>query len=83
MTTMHEIARTTQGTDGKTMHHVPFFNPDNERSQQVSHLRLINSGHRDVEVAIAGRDDAGGGCQRRDADRAARQYSVLAEREST
>ena len=59
VTTMHEIARTTQGTDGKTMHHVPFFNPGNERSQQVSHLRLINSGHRDVEVTIAGRDDAG------------------------
>ena len=55
---MHEVASTTQGADGKTMHYVPFFNPGNERSQ-VSHLRLINSGHRDVEVTIAGRDDAG------------------------
>ena len=57
-TSMHEIVRTTPGSDGQTIHHVPFFNPGNERSQ-VSHLRLINPGNRDVDVTIAGRDDAG------------------------
>ena len=56
--TSHEVARTTQGPDGQTIHHVPFFNPGNERSQ-ASHLRLINPGTRDVAVTIAGRDDAG------------------------
>ena len=57
-TSIHEIARTTQGSDGQTIHHVPFFNPGNERSQ-VSHLRLVNPGHRDVDVKITGRDDTG------------------------
>ena len=57
-TSIHEIARTTQGSDGQTIHHVPFFNPGNERSQ-VSHLRLVNPGHRDVDVKITARDDTG------------------------
>ena len=57
-TSMHEVARTTQRADGKTIHHVPFFNPGNQRSQ-VSHLRLVNPGARDVDVTITGRDDAG------------------------
>ena len=56
--TTHEVARTTQVPDGPTIHHVPYFNSGNERSQ-ASHLRLINPGTRDVAITIAGRDDAG------------------------
>ena len=55
---MHEVARTTVGTGGEIVHHVPFFGSADERSQ-VSHLRLVNPGHRDADVTIAGRDDAG------------------------
>ena len=58
LASMHEVARTTEGTDGEFVHHVPFFNSGTERSQ-VSYLRLLNSGHRNVDVTIAGRDDAG------------------------
>ena len=58
MVSIHEVARTTPGLDGETLHHVPFFNPDNEHPY-ASHLRLINPGHQDVDVRIAGRDDAG------------------------
>ena len=58
-TSLHEVVRTTQDSDDRTIHHVPFFNPGSERSQ-ASHLRLINPGDRDVAVAITGRDDAGG-----------------------
>ena len=39
-------------------HHVPFFNPGDNRSQ-VSSLRLMNSADEHVEVTILGRDDAG------------------------
>ena len=58
-TSLHEVVRTTQDSDDRTIHHVPFFNPGSERSQ-ASHLRLINPGDQDVAVAITGRDDAGG-----------------------
>ena len=58
MSSMHETARTTRGPDGRTIHHVPFFNPGRERSP-ASHLRLVNPGDREVVVTIAGRDDAG------------------------
>ena len=57
-TSTHEVVRTTQDSDDQTIHHVPFFNSGDERSQ-ASHLRLINPGDRDVTVTIAGRDDAG------------------------
>ena len=57
-TSIHEVVRTTQDSDDQTIHHVPFFNSGDERSQ-ASHLRLINPGDRDVTVTIAGRDDAG------------------------
>ena len=33
VTAMHEVARTTRGADGETLHHVPFFDPGYERSQ--------------------------------------------------
>ena len=52
LTSMHETARTTQGPDGRTMHHVPFFDP-------ASHLRLINPGDGSVAITITGRNDAG------------------------
>ena len=57
-TSIHDVARTTPGTDGATIHEVPFFNPGDERSQ-TSHLRLVNPGPGDVDIRIAGRDDAG------------------------
>ena len=57
-TSMHEVATATRRADGTIMHHVPFFNSGNVRSQ-ASHLRLINPGARDVGVTITGRDDAG------------------------
>ena len=57
-TSIHEVVRTTQDSDDQTIHHVPFFNSGDQRSQ-ASHLRLINPGDRDVTVTIAGRDDAG------------------------
>ena len=58
LTPMHGIAKTTRGPDGRTMHHVPFFDPGNE-SSPTSHLRLVNPGDRTVAVTITGRDDAG------------------------
>ena len=56
--TMHEVARTVPGPDGRTVHHVPFFNAGNARSQ-ASHLRLVNPGDRAVDISIGGRDDTG------------------------
>ena len=58
MTAVHEVARTTRGPGGETVHHVPFFNPGNEHPH-ASQLRLINPGHQAVDVTITGRDDAG------------------------
>ena len=58
VTSMHEVAGTTHDAEGGTTHEVPFFNPGSNRSQ-VSRLRLVNNGRRDIEVAVAGRDDAG------------------------
>ena len=55
---MHEVAGTTRNASGETVHEVPFFNPGGDHSQ-ASHLRLINPGRRDIEVMVAGRDDAG------------------------
>ena len=55
---MHEVARTTRSAEGETLHFVPFFNPG-RNVRQVSRLRLSNSGGRDVEVAIEGRDSVG------------------------
>ena len=57
-TSMHEVASTTPGPDGQTIHHVPFFNPGNERSRE-SLLRLVNRGNGTADVRISGRDDAG------------------------
>ena len=53
VTTMHERVR-----ESAMRHHVAFFNPGGNRSQ-VSRLRLVNPTEEAVEVAIAGRDDAG------------------------
>ena len=53
VTTMHERVR-----ESAMHHHVAFFNPGGNRSQ-VSRLRLVNPTEEAVEVAIAGRDDAG------------------------
>ena len=58
VTSMHEVARTTWGAEGEFLHYVPFFNPYDERSH-ASHLRLVNPGQGDVDIRIAGRDDAG------------------------
>ena len=53
VTTMHERVR-----ESAMRHHVAFFNPGGNRSQ-ASRLRLVNPTEEAVEVAIAGRDDAG------------------------
>ena len=58
VTSMHAVAGTTRNASGETVHDAPFFNSGSDRSQ-VSHLRLINSGRRDIEVTVAGRDDGG------------------------
>ena len=58
MVAMQQVARTTRGSDGRTLHHVPSFNPAKEHAQ-ASHLRLINPDRREVQVKIAGRDDTG------------------------
>lgn len=58
VTSMHEVAGTTRSASGQVVHDVPFFNPGSDRSQ-VNRLRVINAGRRDIEVAVAGRDDAG------------------------
>ena len=58
VTSMNEVAKTTPGGEGETVHYVPSFNPGRNR-RQVSWLRLSNSGRRDVEVAIEGRDRTG------------------------
>ena len=58
VTSMHEVARTAQNREGETVHHVPYFNPARS-TRQASWLRLSNSGRRDVEVTIEGRDRAG------------------------
>ena len=58
VTSMHEVVGTTHNAEGDTTHEVPFFNPGSNRSQ-VSRLHLVNTGRRDIEVAVAGRDDAG------------------------
>ena len=58
VTPMQGVAKTTQGTQGETVHYVPFFNPG-RTVRQASWLRLSNSGHRDLDVTIAGRDSVG------------------------
>lgn len=58
VTSVHEVVGTIRNASGETVHDVPFFNDGDNRSQ-VSRLRLSNSGRRDIEVTIAGRDDAG------------------------
>ena len=58
VTSTHEIASTTHGREGETVHYVPFFNPGTD-AKRVSWLRLSNSSRRDVEVTIEGQDSAG------------------------
>ena len=53
LTSMHDTAPST--ADG---HHVPTFNPGGNRNQ-VSWLRLINTGTETAEVSIRGFDDTG------------------------
>ena len=53
LTSMHDTAPTMNGE-----HSVPTFNPASN-TMQVSHLRVINPGERDVTVEIEGTDDSG------------------------
>ena len=55
LTSMHD---TVPGTDG--IHRVPIFNPGSNRNQ-VSRLRLVNTGDEAAAVTISGVDDAGRG----------------------
>ena len=54
LTSMHDFVARSEGGQ----HRVPIFNPA-RNSNQVSRLRLINSGDQDTEVRIEGIDDAG------------------------
>ena len=56
---MHQTVRPIEDSHGRVLYRVPFFNPDNDRSQ-ISHLRLVNPSRQEVDVKIAGRDDTGG-----------------------
>lgn len=53
LTSMHDTVESAH-----MQHHVPFFNPGSNHSQQ-SRLRLINPESREVEVTISGVDDRG------------------------
>ena len=53
LTSMHDIGRSFRGR-----HHLPIFNPASN-TRQRSHLRLVNSSDRDVNVRVAGVDDSG------------------------
>ena len=53
LTSMHDTASRTDDA-----HHVPIFNPGGNRNQ-VSRLRLINTGTESAEVSIRGFDDTG------------------------
>lgn len=55
LTSMHD---TVPGTEG--VYRVPIFNPGSNRNQ-VSQLRLINTGDETAEVTISGVDDTGRG----------------------
>ena len=55
LTSMHD---TVPGTEG--VHRVPIFNPGSNRNQ-VSQLRLINTGDEVADVTISGVDDTGQG----------------------
>ena len=57
VTAMQDVAEMSTGEDG-TAHYVPFFNPGSN-DQQVSRLRIANSGPEDVAVTIEGIDDHG------------------------
>ena len=54
LTSMHDLAPRSE--DGDLW--IPFFNPGANRNQ-VSHLRLVNSGDAPAEATITGVDDAG------------------------
>ncbi|MCY3623330.1 MAG: PQQ-dependent sugar dehydrogenase [Gammaproteobacteria bacterium] len=55
LTSMHDFVRRT-GTD---TYEVAFFNPG-KNTDQVSHLRILNTGAQDASVSISGTDSAGG-----------------------
>jgi len=55
LTSMHDFVRRT-GTD---TYEVAFFNPG-KNPDQVSHLRILNTGALDAPVSISGTDSAGG-----------------------
>ena len=56
VTSMHEVA--AQIREGRTRYHVPFFNPGSN-ANQVSLLRLINTGDESATVVIEALDDRG------------------------
>ena len=60
VTSMYDVVPGEEGEEGETLLRVVFFNPG-ENPNQVSHLRLVNSGDRDANVTIRGIDDAGAG----------------------
>ena len=55
LTSMHDFVRRT-GTD---TYEVAFFNPG-KNTDQVSQLRILNTGAQDASVSISGTDSAGG-----------------------